>query len=181
MHTECISSHLHLSPVDSLQLYNEHNYPECTTRYFISFLKLSFNAFLKSTHLCLNLIVTTIHSTSIYNDISGVSKPVCVCVCVCVCACVLSCFSHVQLFVTPRTIACQIPLSMGFSRQEYWSRLLWPPPRDLSNPGIEPSSPTMWESQVQSLGQEQPLEKEMETHSSILAWKIPWMEKPGRL
>ena len=117
--------------------------------------------------------VPTIHSTSIYNDISGVSKPVCVCV--------LSCFSHVQLFVTPRTIACQIPLSMGFSRQEYSSRLLWPPPRDLSNPGIEPSSPTMWESQVQSLGQEEPLEKEMETHSSILAWKIPWMEKPGRL
>jgi len=70
---------------------------------------------------------------------------------------------------------------MGFSRQEYWSRLPWPPPRDLSNPGIEPSSPTMWESQVQSLGQEEPLEKEMETHSSILAWKIPWMEKPGRL
>ena len=41
--------------------------------------------------------------------------------------------------------------------------------------------PTMWETGVQSLGQEDLLEKEMETHSSILAWKIPWMEEPGRL
>ena len=41
--------------------------------------------------------------------------------------------------------------------------------------------PTMWETWIQSLGQEDLLEKEMETHSSILAWKIPWMEEPGRL
>ena len=41
--------------------------------------------------------------------------------------------------------------------------------------------PTMQESRDQSLGQEDPLEKEMATHSSILAWKIPWMEEPGRL
>ena len=41
--------------------------------------------------------------------------------------------------------------------------------------------PTMQEIQVQSLGREDHLEKEMETHSSILAWKIPWMEEPGRL
>ena len=41
--------------------------------------------------------------------------------------------------------------------------------------------PTMWETQVQSLGQEDLLEKEMATHSSILAWKIPWTEEPGRL
>ena len=39
--------------------------------------------------------------------------------------------------------------------------------------------PTMQESQVRSLGGEDPLEKEMTTHSSILAWKIPWTEKPG--
>ena len=45
------------------------------------------------------------------------------CVCVCVHACVLSHFSHVQLFVTPWTIAPQAPLSMGFPRQEYWSEL----------------------------------------------------------
>ena len=41
--------------------------------------------------------------------------------------------------------------------------------------------PTMWETWVQSLGQEDTLEKEMTTHSSILAWEIPWMEEPGRL
>ena len=39
----------------------------------------------------------------------------------------------------------------------------------------------LWESRVGSLGQEDPLEKEMATHSSILAWRIPWTEKPGRL
>ena len=53
------------------------------------------------------------------------------------CACVLSHFSCVQLFVTPGTVACQAPLSMGFSRQEYWSRLPFPPPGDLPDPGIE--------------------------------------------
>ena len=41
--------------------------------------------------------------------------------------------------------------------------------------------PTMWEIWIQSLGQEDPLEKEMATHSSTLAWKIPWMEEPGGL
>ena len=41
--------------------------------------------------------------------------------------------------------------------------------------------PTMWETQVQSLGREDPLEKEMATHSSSFAWKIPWTEDPGRL
>ena len=41
--------------------------------------------------------------------------------------------------------------------------------------------PAMWETQVQSLDQEDPLEKRMATHSSILAWRIPWTEKPGRL
>ena len=41
--------------------------------------------------------------------------------------------------------------------------------------------PRMQETLVQSLGQEDPLEKEMATHSSILAWKIPWTEEPGRL
>ena len=49
--------------------------------------------------------------------------------------------SHVQLFVTPWTIAYQAPPSMGFSRQEYWSGLPFPP-GDLPDPGIEPGSPT---------------------------------------
>ena len=39
----------------------------------------------------------------------------------------------------------------------------------------------MWEARVRSLGQEDPLEKEMVTHSNTLAWKILWMEEPGRL
>ena len=43
------------------------------------------------------------------------------------------------------------------------------------------SLPAVWETRVQSLGWEDPLEKERETHSSILAWKIPWMEELGRL
>ena len=41
--------------------------------------------------------------------------------------------------------------------------------------------PTVWETWVRSLGQEDPLEKEMATHSSILAWKTPWMEEHSRL
>ena len=41
--------------------------------------------------------------------------------------------------------------------------------------------PTMWETRVRSLGQEDPLQKEMATHSSTLAWKIPWMEESHRL
>jgi len=54
--------------------------------------------------------------------------------------CVLSHFSHVWLFVTPEIVARQAPLSMGFSRQEYWSQLPFPPPVDLSDPGIKPMS-----------------------------------------
>ena len=54
--------------------------------------------------------------------------------------CVLSRFSCVRLFATPWTVACQAPLSMGFSRQEYWSGLPCPPPGDLPNPGIELTS-----------------------------------------
>ena len=59
--------------------------------------------------------------------------------CVCVCVCV---FSHVQLFVTPWTVAHQAPLFMEFSRQEYWSWLPYPDPGDLPNPGIQPASLT---------------------------------------
>ena len=48
--------------------------------------------------------------------------------------------SHIQLFVTLWTVAHQAPLSMGFSKQEYWSGLPCPPPGDLLDPGIEPKS-----------------------------------------
>ena len=62
--------------------------------------------------------------------------------CVYMHASVLSSFCSVQLLVTLWTIACWVPLSMGFSRQEYWSGLPCPPPGDLPNPGIEPTSLT---------------------------------------
>ena len=51
--------------------------------------------------------------------------------------------SHVRLFATPWTVACQTPPSMGFSRQEYWSGLPFPSPGDLPDPGMEPGSPAL--------------------------------------
>ena len=51
--------------------------------------------------------------------------------------------SHVQLFVTPWMVARQAPLSMEFSRQEYWSGLPFPSPGDLPNAGIKPGCPAM--------------------------------------
>ena len=54
----------------------------------------------------------------------------------------ISCFTCAQLLVTLWTRAHQAPLSMGFSRQEYWSGLPYPPPGDLPYPGIEPASLT---------------------------------------
>ena len=56
---------------------------------------------------------------------------------------VLSCFSRVWLFTTPWTVAHQTPLSMRFSRQEYYSGLPFPSPGDLPDPAIEPPSPAM--------------------------------------
>ena len=67
---------------------------------------------------------------------------VCVCVCVCVCmhahVCMLTA-SHVCPFGTQWTVAHQALLSMGFSLQEYWGKLLFPPPGDLPDPEIEPA------------------------------------------
>ena len=61
-------------------------------------------------------------------------------------------FTCVQLFATLWTVAHQAPVSMGFSRQEYWSGLPCPPPGDLSDPGIEPTaSPVSSTSQADSL------------------------------
>ena len=54
----------------------------------------------------------------------------------------LSLFSRVQLFATPWTVAHQTPLSMEFSRQEYWSGLPCPAPGGLTHPGIKPLFPT---------------------------------------
>ena len=60
---------------------------------------------------------------------------------------------HVQLFATPWTVACQTPLSMGFSRQEHWSGLPFPSLGDLPNTGIKQGSPAL---QVDSLPSEPP-------------------------
>ena len=56
----------------------------------------------------------------------------------CFCECVLS-----DSVCNPWTVACQAPLSTGFSTQEYWGGLPFPPPGDLSNPGIKPASPAL--------------------------------------
>ena len=133
----------------------------------------------------------------------GIFLDASVCVCVCVCVCVSMCvLSHIWLFPTLWTVAHEAPLCMEFSRQEYWSELPFLTPAVFPYPGItsmssalagrifipEPASlvaqrlkclPPM--SQVRSLVREDPLEKEMATHSSILAWRIPWTEKPSRL
>ena len=54
----------------------------------------------------------------------------------------LGCFSPVRLFATLWTVAYQAPLNTGFSRQEYWSGLPWPPPGELPDPETEPASLT---------------------------------------
>ena len=71
--------------------------------------------------------------------------------------CMLSHFSHVWLFATPWTVACQAPLSMRSSRQEYWSGLIFPSPGDLPGPGIKPGSPAL---QADSLPSEPPWKPE---------------------
>ena len=60
---------------------------------------------------------------------------------VCVCVCVRIALGCARLFMTPWTVACQSPLSMEFSRQEYWSGFPFPNPGDLPNPGTELASP----------------------------------------
>ena len=73
----------------------------------------------------------------------------CTCVCVCVYACVCAhSLSHVWLFVTPWTLAHQASLPVGFSRQEYWSGLPFPPTGNLPDPGVKLASPAL---QVDSL------------------------------
>ena len=98
--------------------------------------------------------------------------------------------SCVLLFATPWTVACQAPLSIGFSRQQSWSWLPFPSPGDLPNPGIKPKSPALQadtlsseppgkalpanEGEVRDMGSipgsgEIPMDKGMEIHSRILA------------
>ena len=72
--------------------------------------------------------------------------------------------SCVRLFEIPRTVACQAPPSMGFSRQEYWSELPLPSPGYLPDPGIKPRSPTLQAGSLPSEpGGNLPRKKEMLT------------------
>ena len=71
------------------------------------------------------------------NMVWGISKPLFLSLIQCVL------LSHIQLFAAPRTVARQAPLSMGFSRKEYWSGLPCPSPEDLRDPGIKPRCPTL--------------------------------------
>ena len=85
------------------------------------------------------------HGVNTYNGTLLSQKRIIYAQCVCVCS-VTSVVS--DSFVTLWTTACQAPLSMEFSRQEYWSGLPCPPPGDFSNPGIKPAAPAL---QVDSL------------------------------
>ena len=87
---------------------------------------------------------------------SKISKLFCLGVLVEVSLCVLSRFSHVRLFMTLWMVASQIPLSMEFSRQEYWSGLLFPPPGDLPNSRIKPTSPALQVDYLLLIHQESP-------------------------
>ena len=80
-------------------------------------------------------------------------------------ACMLSHFSHIGLFETLWTVACQAPLSVGFFRQEYCSGLPCPPPGDLPNPGIKPASLV---SQADSLPTESP------GHPAVIITSAKW-------
>ena len=85
--------------------------------------------------------------------------------------------SCVQLFVIPWTVAYQAPLSMGFSRQEYWNELPFPSPEDLPNPVIEPGSPTLQADSLLSERQENPWERDKE---SRIKRSSDWTLKNGR-
>ena len=84
--------------------------------------------------------------------------------------------SRVRLFATPWTVAHQAPRSMGFSRQEYWSGLPFPSPRDLPNPRIEPRSPAL---QADALTSEPPI-LWLADAKNWLIWKDPDAGKDWR-
>ena len=98
------------------------------------------------------------------------------------CLYVLSRFSHVWVFATLWTVACQAPLSMGFSRQEYWSSC----PALLQGNSLTQGSNLQFIISPALAGgffttSATWAEKAMAPHSSTPAWKIPWMEDPGGL
>ena len=88
--------------------------------------------------------------------------------------------SHVRLFVTSWTVAHQVPLSMGFSRQEYWSGLPLPSPGYLPDPGIEPKSPALQADYLllESL-EKPPALADISANSDLVSWRFsdqPWRD-----
>ena len=77
--------------------------------------------------------------------------------------------SPVRLFASPWTVAHQAPPSIGFSRQEYWSGLLFPSPGDLPDPGIEPGSPVL---QADALTSEPPGKPTLTLGWWLVCWRI---------
>ena len=76
--------------------------------------------------------------------------------------------------VIPRTVTCQAPLFMGFSRQEYWSELPFPSPGDLPDPGINPGSPAL---QADSLLTELFLKNQLlNEYSGLISFKTDWFD-----
>ena len=82
--------------------------------------------------------------------------------------CVCELLSSVQFFVSPWTVACQAPLPMEFSKQEYWSGLPFPAPGDLPHPGIKPRSPAL---QADSLPSEPPGKPQIQYSTMLLFFK----------
>ena len=92
----------------------------------------------------------------------------------------LSHFSHLRLFVTLWTAAHQAPLSMGFSRQEYWNGLPCPPPGDLPDPGIEVESPMSPTLAGRFFTTSATWEAHLQLSNSYLIWVIRSKENEGR-
>ena len=85
--------------------------------------------------------------------------------------------SHVRLFATPWTVAHQIPLSLEFSRQEYWSGLPFPSPGDFPNPGIKLQSPVL---QADSLPSEPPGKPKTSTDSFLRIFTVKKIQQKIR-
>ena len=115
--------------------------PLCISKLEIALTRLLFTFMSCLCHWTESFLEAGIISYSLSLALSTFSVPR-IWVCVCVhSAC--SSLSHAWLFATLWTVAHQAPLSMGFPRQKYWSRLLFFFPRDLANPGIKPVSPAL--------------------------------------
>ena len=111
------------------------------------------------------------------------------------CVCMLSRFGHVWPFPTTWTVAHQVPLSVGFHRQEYWHGLPCPPPGDLHDQGIGPTSPALAGGLLTSVpypptsvgdvglipGLGRSPGEGMVACFCIFAWEIPWTEEPSGL